>query len=159
MTGDQFKEWLKGHLARHRRSDWPDGDDAITFFGGWLNAFKTRNVAPDEAEDASVWLFEQGATYPDNHLALMLGRITNRRRRREAEFSARRLAEDRAAVQEEFAKELDQLRVWESLSDYDRQRIEAEIEAENPGLAPFPYFVKRLAMFRAAQLHAAEGWR
>lgn len=159
MTGDQFKHWLREHLDRHRRGDWPEGDAAITFFGGWLHAFKARQVRPEEAEDASRWLAEKGASFPDNHLGLMLGRIEGRRRDAAAEVAARRLAEDRAAVEAEWEAERRQLDVWESLGEFDRQRIEAEIEAENPGLVRFPIFVKRLALARAAEQHATPEWR
>lgn len=161
MTGEQFQDWLKGHRALHRRSDWPTGDDAITFFGCWLSTFKIRDVRPEEADDASRWLAERGGAFPDNHLGLLLGRIEARRREGAASASARRFAERRAEADAEKARDAELLSLWDSLAEFDRQRIEAEVEHENPGLVRFPYFVRRLAMDQAnREFGRAEGsWR
>lgn len=161
MTNDQFKPWLREHLARHPRHDWPAGEEAIALFGGWLAAFKLRGVTYAEADDASRWLMERGSTYTDNHLGLMLGRVEQRRKDRQAEESARLMAERRAGLDAERARDAELAGLWDDLSEWDRQRLEAEVEAENPGLARFPYFVRRLAQERAAlgRGRGEEAWR
>lgn len=151
MTGDQFRKWLTEHKDRNPRHDWPEGDAAITFFGHWLHTFKARQIRPEEADDASRHLAEQGGAFPDNHLGLLLGRVEAERRRRVADTSALRHAEQRAAVAAEVAREEELRARWRAIDEAERRRIVADVEAENPGLRRWKLWVLRLAMARAAE--------
>lgn len=158
MLASQFKEFLSIHLGRHPRADWPSGEAATVLFGCWLAAFKARQVTPQEADEASRWLAERGGAFPDNHLGLLLGRIHERRRVRATESAAQVREELLAARVAEAARDRELADLWESLTPWDQQQYLDQVADENPGLARFPIFLRRIAMERAAACDTANGW-
>lgn len=72
-ASDWFAGWLRRHLQRHPRNDWPDpaSEGGQLFFGGWRTTLQRHGVREAEADLASE-LLQAEAVYPERHLERLL---------------------------------------------------------------------------------------
>jgi hypothetical protein len=146
--------WIDKFLTRYRRRfdphDWPsDGDDWFEFVAGWVAAFRKHRVAEGEANAAAVTLAEYPPRYRNEHLPALLTLV--RSNRPAADAPGRALAERARWRWEASVREAKGARLqvaWDALPEADRGAIQAAVEAENPGLARFEPFVRKLCLDR-----------
>ena len=156
-------EWAYAFLERYRRlirpHDWddPHADEWLDFVAGWVHHLDANAVTEPEAESAATKLLGCPPRFRNDHLPALVAVVKQAResvknpvattyemlnhRRQECAVMAKR--------REKLAAE------WETLPASVRERIRAEVLAENPGLAAFEPFVRRLCLDRMARATSA----
>ena len=149
-------EWIDDFLERHRARldpfDWPNEHEWFAYVGPWLAAFADDGVSEPEAEAASVRLALAPPRYRREHLPAVMAIVRETRRPKVnlnewLDARPERLAErDR-----EFRRRAELEAVWAELTAEDQEYVRSLVVRENPGLARFEPFVRRLCLERVRE--------